>query len=103
MSTRNTTTTRRSSIVTRYRQNARKQTVYNPADHQDGIYENTHSTKRLEMAIRREDTRHGGVSEVVILANPREGNMRGEVISLSLSEARSLKAFLDRELKTKAR
>jgi len=100
---RNTTTTRRSSIVTRYRQNIRKSQTYNPADHEDGIYENTHSTKRLEMAIRREDTRHGGVSEVVILAEPRQGELRKEVISLSLSEARSLKAFLDRELKTRAR
>jgi len=67
------------------------------------VYENTHTTKRLEMAIRREDTRHGGVSEVVILAEPRQGDLRSEVISLTLSEARSLKAFLDRELKTKAR
>ncbi len=93
------------SLVNRYR-NSRNNTsydtdVFRPSDYEGGAYESEHSTSRIQMAVRREDTRHGGRSEVVIAAT--NGNRSREMISLSLSEARSLKSFLDRELRMKAR
>lgn len=90
------------SLVERYRKTHKSTTdVFRPSDYEGRAYESEHATQNIQMAVRREDTRHGGKSEVVIAAN-RPGTMN-EVISLSLAEARSLKAFLDRELRMKAR
>jgi hypothetical protein len=74
--------------------------VWRPADSEDGVYQNTHRITRIGMGIRREDTRHGGKS-LVYLWKPKKGKSRR--FTLSLAEARSLKAFLDRELQTLAR
>jgi len=62
-----------------------------------GVYENSHEVSNLGMSIRREDTRHGGTSEIRIY------RAEGDEVSLTLREARSLKAFLDRELELRAR
>lgn len=90
------------SLVNRYRktQNKTSNEVFRPSEYEGRAYESEHSTSRIQMAVRREDTRHGGRSEVVIAANRGRND---EMISLSLSEARSLKSFLDRELRMKAR
>lgn len=72
--------------------------VFNPADYENGVYENMHSTKNITMGIRRGDTRHGDYSNISIRRNSGV-----EQMCLTLSEARSLKAFLDRELQIKAR
>jgi hypothetical protein len=69
--------------------------IFNPADYEDGTYQREHSTKTMTMSIKRGDTRHGETSYVTIGKNRK--------LKLSLSEARSLKAFLDRELQLKAR
>ncbi len=69
--------------------------VYDVAN--NGVYENSHEVSNLGMSIRREDTRHGGTSEVRIY------RAEGDEVSLTLREARSLKAFLDRELELRAR
>jgi hypothetical protein len=74
--------------------------VFRPADHENGTLVNTHRISRIGMGIRREDTRHGGTS-LVYLWKPKKGKSRR--FTLSLAEARSLKAFLDRELEIKAR
>ena len=94
------------SLVNRYRNTRTRNTnnttddVFRPSEYENRTYESEHSTSRIQMAVRREDTRHGGRSEVVIAANRGRTD---EMISLSLSEARSLKSFLDRELRMKAR
>ena len=93
MSKRNTNSSR---TVTSKRTVASKRVVFNPTEYRDGTYERTHAVADMNMSIRREDTRHGGKSEVVI-------NRGGKALSLSLREARSLKAFLDRELEVRAR
>jgi hypothetical protein len=74
--------------------------VFRPADYENGTYVNTHRITRIGMGIRREDTRHGGQS-LVYLWKPKKGKNRR--FTLSLAEARSLKAFLDRELEIRAR
>ena len=71
--------------------------VFSPSAYNDGVYESSHDISNMNMTIRREDTRHGGKSEVTITRNT------GKTVSMSLSEARSLKAFLDRELAVLAR
>lgn len=92
-STRNTT--RRPSTSTRTRQ------VFDPSEY-DGAYNSSRTLSRIGMSIRREDTRHGGESRVSIYR--RSGRDRaGYRFDLTLAEARSLKTFLDRELKMRAR
>lgn len=93
------------SLVNRYRK-TRSNTnteIFRPSDYEGRAYESEHSTNYVQMAVRREDTRHGGKSEVVIATNRFTDSKPEEMVSLSLSEARSLKAFLDRELRMKAR
>lgn len=89
------------SLVNRYRKtHMNSNEVFRPSEYENRSYESEHSTRCVQMAVRREDTRHGGRSEVVIAASR---DNKDEIISLSLSEARSLKQFLERELKMKAR
>jgi len=68
-------------------------------DAKKGVYENAHSAKGYGVQIRRGDTRHGGESFVKIYG----AGGTSETVTLTLRDARSLKAFLDRELEMLAR
>jgi hypothetical protein len=92
MSNRTSATNRRSTSAST-RRAAKK--VF---DAKKGVYESSHEVKGYGVQIRRGDTRHGGESFVKIY-----GRGDNEEVMLSLREARSLKAFLDRELQVLAR
>lgn len=76
--------------------------VFDPSKYDDRRYVNERLLDNVGFSIRREDSRHGGRNQIAIWnwANPVRGTRR---IVMSLSEARSLKAFLDRELSVLAR
>lgn len=74
-------------------------TIFRPSDH-DGVYESDRSLQNVGFSIRREDTRHGGTSNVTVYRG--RGKSR-TAMQLTLSEARALKSFLDRELQVRAR
>jgi hypothetical protein len=76
-----------------------RRSVYNVS--KNGNYRRVHRTKALGMSIRRGDTRHGGKSSVVVWERDYPGE--NKVLVMTLSEARSLRSFLDRELRTLAR
>jgi hypothetical protein len=89
-----TVSTRRSAKSNTTRRSAKK--VF---DAKTGVYENSHEVTGYGVQIRRGDTRHGGESFVKIYGR----NSESDTVTLSLREARSLKAFLDRELTMLAR
>lgn len=89
----NRTSTRRSNSASTRR--TAKKAVF---DAKKGVYENSHEVKGYGVQIRRGDTRHGGESFVKIY-----GHESDNTVTLSLREARSLKAFLERELTVLAR
>jgi len=68
-------------------------------DAKKGVYENVHEATNYGVQIRRGDTRHGGESFVKIYG----GGETAQAVTLTLRDARSLKAFLDRELQMLAR
>lgn len=68
-------------------------------DAKKGVYENMHEATNYGVQIRRGDTRHGGESFVKIYG----GGDASQAVTLTLRDARSLKAFLDRELQMLAR
>lgn len=74
--------------------------VYNVT--KNGPYKRERKLSRIGMGIRRGDTRHGGTSEVV-LWKPTDANGPSRRFTMSLSEARAFRAFLERELQTLAR
>lgn len=74
-------------------------TIFRPADH-DGAYESNRKLQRVGFSIRREDTRHGGTSNVTVYRG--RGGSR-TAMELTLSEARSLLSFLEQELEVRAR
>lgn len=92
-STRSTTSTREATGRDPNR------VIFDVADY-DGIYESTRKLQRVGFTIRREDTRHGGTSNVTVYRG--RGGSR-TALHLTLSEARSLLSFLDRELQVRAR
>ena len=67
-----------------------------------GVYRKEHFLPNMGVKIRRGDTRHGDYSEIRIW-NWSNDEKDSQTVSLSLSEARALKAFLDRELEVLAR
>lgn len=72
--------------------------VFKPGQHENRTYERLHELKDLSFGIRRGDTRHGDYSAVVV------ADRRGDVsFEMTLAEARSFKAFLERELEVRAR
>lgn len=93
MSNRTSATTRR-SVSNTTRRNAKK--VF---DAKKGAYESSHELSGYGVQIRRGDTRHGGESFVKIYS---AGGTQ-QAVTLTLREARSLKAFLERELTVLAR
>lgn len=94
MSNRTSATTRRSAKSNTARRSAKK--VF---DAKTGVYENSHEVSGYGVQIRRGDTRHGGESFVKIYGRGSDA----DAVTLSLREARSLKAFLERELTVLAR
>lgn len=90
MSNRNKNTNNRKST---------NRSVYNVT--KNGPYRRFHKLRRLAMAISRGDTRHGGTSKVELWMPTDDGSAKK--IAMSLAEARSLRAFLERELQTLAR
>lgn len=94
MSNRTSATTRRSNSSS-----TRRSVKKNVFDAKTGLYENSHEVKGYGVQIRRGDTRHGGESFVKIYGR----GSNEEAVTLSLREARSLKAFLERELQVLAR
>jgi len=76
--------------------------VFDPADYDRGVYKRERKLKRIGMGIRRGDTRHGDYSNVV-LWKPTDSDGPSRRFVMTLSEARAFKAFLDRELETRAR
>lgn len=76
--------------------------VFDPADYDRGVYKRERKLKRIGMGIRRGDTRHGDYSNVV-LWKPNDSTGPSRRFVMTLSEARAFKAFLDRELETRAR
>jgi hypothetical protein len=91
------TNTRRNTNTTRKVTREVEREVFDPSQHDGGVYERQHRTRYVGMRIRRGDTRHGDTSNVVLWRN---GSRR---LKLSLAEARAFKAFLDRELNVMAR
>lgn len=89
-----TSATRRSVKSNTARRSAKK--VF---DAKKGVYENSHEVTGFGVQIRRDDTRHGGESFVRIYGRGSDS----DTVTLSLREARSLKAFLERELTVLAR
>jgi hypothetical protein len=100
-STRNTRSTN-STSSNRTNRSTRDVTVFDPADHDRGVYKRERKLKRIGMGIRRGDTRHGDYSNVV-LWKPTDSEGPSRRFVMTLSEARAFKAFLDRELETRAR
>lgn len=104
-STRNTRSTSNSSRTNRSNRDVRTNSdvqVFDPADHDRGVYKRERKLKRIGMGIRRGDTRHGDYSNVV-LWKPTDSDGPSRRFVMTLSEARAFKAFLDRELETRAR
>ena len=97
MSTRNSKRTTKTTRKAAGRDPNR--TIFRPADH-DGSYESNRKLQRVGFSIRREDTRHGGTSNVTVYRG--RGGSRN-AMELTLSEARSLLSFLERELEVRAR
>lgn len=97
MSNRNSS---RSSSARRSRSTTGSRGVYNVS--RNGPYKREHRLNRIGMGIRRGDTRHGGTSNVV-LWKPTDAAGPARRFVLTLSEARALKAFLERELQMLAR
>jgi hypothetical protein len=80
--------------------------VFSPTDHDNGTYENVHRLQNVGMKIQRQNTRKGrGKSFVSVWRYSNKNGTRRKTfnINLTLQEARSLRAFLDRELDTLAR
>ena len=71
-------------------------------DATQGVYRKERTLSRVGMGIRRGDTRHGGTSQVVVWKYTDSDGPSNRFV-LSLSEARSLKSFLDAELAVLAR
>jgi hypothetical protein len=103
MSSRNTKSNR-STRNTSTRSTGRdpNRTVFDPTDYDRGVYKVERKLKRIGMGIRRGDTRHGDYSNVV-LWKPKDARGDSRRFTLTLSEARSLQAFLNRELQVRAR
>lgn len=80
--------------------NSNNRRVYNVT--KSGPYKRVRKLSRIGMGIRREDTRHGGTSSVT-LWKPADNNGPARRFEMTLSEARALRAFLERELQTLAR
>jgi hypothetical protein len=74
--------------------------VYNVSKH--GPYKRDRKLARIGMGIRRGDTRHGGFSGLILWQSKNKTG-RSRSFVLTLAEARALKSFLERELKTLAR
>ena len=98
MSKRNTT----SNSTRNTRSDRNTSQVFDPADYDRGVYKRERKLKRIGMGIRRGDTRHGDYSNVV-LWKPTDSDGPSRRFVMTLSEARAFKAFLDRELETRAR
>lgn len=106
MSSRNSKSNRssRSTSRTNTRSTGRdpNRTVFDPTDYDTGVYRRERKLKRIGMGIRRGDTRHGDYSNVV-LWKPTDSEGPSRRFVMTLAEARSFKAFLDRELAIRAR
>ena len=93
---------KRNSTNNSTRTTRRNVEVFDPADYDRGVYKRERKLKRIGMGIRRGDTRHGDYSNVV-LWKPTDSDGPSRRFVMTLSEARAFKAFLDRELETRAR
>lgn len=105
MSDRNTNTRsnrQNSNRPTVTRTPKRQVEVFDPSEYDGGVYKSERKLKRIGMGIRRGDTRHGDYSNVV-LWKPKDQDGPSRRFVMTLSEARAFKAFLDRELETRAR
>lgn len=102
MSSRNTKSNRSTRNTKRTTGRDPNRTVFDPTDHDRGVYKVERKLKRIGMGIRRGDTRHGDYSNVV-LWKPKDAQGESRRFVLTLSEARAFKAFLDRELEVRAR
>lgn len=102
MSSRNTKSTRSTRNTKRTTGRDPSRTVFDPSEHDRGVYKVERKLKRIGMGIRRGDTRHGDYSNVV-LWKPKDAQGDSRRFTLTLSEARSLQAFLNRELEIRAR
>jgi len=91
----NRTSTRKSSSARTTTRRVSKKVF----DAKKGVYENAHEAKGYGVQIRRGDTRHGGESFVRIYGSGDSS----QTVTLTLRDARSLKAFLERELQMLAR
>lgn len=104
-STRKTTNTRsttRTNRSTRTRNTDQDRDVFDPSQYETRIYRKERRLKTIGVGIRRGDTRHGDYSRVVVWRWATDENP-SQRFTMSLSEARSLKSFLDRELQVRAR
>lgn len=80
--------------------------VFTATEFENGTYENVHRLQNVGMKIQRQNTRKGrGKSFVSVWRYSNKNGVRRKTfnISLTLQEARSLRAFLERELETLAR
>jgi hypothetical protein len=100
MSKRNSNNTNRSTTSTRKATGRDPNRVIFDVSDYDGTYESSRKLQKVGFTIRREDTRHGGTSNVTVYRG--RGGSR-TAMHLTLSEARSLLSFLDRELTPRAR
>lgn len=72
--------------------------VFKPGQYKNRTYGKVHNLEDVTFAIKRGDTRHGDSSAVFVARSDTKSG-----VELTLSEARALKAFLDRELSVLAR
>jgi hypothetical protein len=99
-SNRSTRKTARTNRTTRSSNTDR--TVFDPTEYDNRIYRKERRLKTIGVGIRRGDTRHGDYSRVVVWRWATD-DAPSQRFTMSLSEARSLKSFLDRELQVRAR
>jgi len=106
MSSRNTNSNRsnRSTNSTNRKSTGRdpKRVVFDPSTYENRVYRKERKLDTIGVGIRRGDTRHGDYSQVVVWRWSTKTSP-SQRFTMSLSEARSLKAFLDRELEVRAR
>lgn len=94
--TRSTRTTRTPAPTTDIRE------VFDPSNYENRRYRKQHFLDSVGFSISRADSRNGGRNQVAVWSWS-DGERDSQRVTMTLSEARSLKAFLDRELALRAR
>jgi hypothetical protein len=98
----NTRTTRSTRTTRAPARQADVREVFDPSSYENRRYRKQHFLDSVGFSISRADSRKGGRNQIAIW-NWSDGERDSQRVTMTLSEARSLKAFLDRELALRAR